>query len=402
MPFFRCKYKDKYGNLIEKDIFAGKLDEILKFLKNQRCEVVSVREKKLSLLDRIRRIRGASKLKLSLFSRQMAVMLGGGVGIVNALNSISEYEEDLAFKAALKDVLNKVYMGYKFSSALQAHAIYFSDFFVSLVRVGEISGSLPYAFGKIADYYERDTRWINSLKAASFYPATILLTGIGIFIFLTFYFVPAFAKVYAKINMPLPFLTKLIVGSISFIVRPLNLLIMISVAVAFFLLIISYFKTPVGKKKLDDFMLNVPVFGTVINKVIIIRFLIGIEVLYNSGVALLDAILEVKKNMENTVYGEILGTVEDDIKQGVTFSASLSAHKNIPKVVSSMICMGEESGRLNLSFKNLVKIYEDDVQYAIDGMVSIVEPLAIVLLAVVIGAVIVALFLPLYNLLGGI
>lgn len=401
MPYFTCRWKDKHGNIVEKDIFGEKLEAILEILKDQGHEMLSAREKKLPLKEQLRLLRGQDKFKLSIFARQMSTMLQAGVSIVNALSGISEYEKDEGFKKTLQDALNKVYMGYRLSRALGLHKSYFSDFFVSLVKVGEGSGNLPYTLEKLADYYERDVKIINNLKSSLFYPAVVLLNGVIIFSLLMFIFVPSFTKTYEQSNMQLPLITKILVGTVSFITAPLNIILIASVIIACILLFLSYIRTPLGRRKFDEFVLKIPLFGNIINKVTVTRLIIGVEVLYSSGVALLNALTDMKGGLGNKVYEDVLDRAEDEIKHGSTFAATIASDKRIPKVVSSMISVGEESGRLSLAFKSLVRIFEDDVNYLLDSVLSIIEPVAIVLLAVMIGFVMVALFLPLYNLIQG-
>lgn len=399
---FICKVKNTLGKVLEIDLLADDEFSAIKILHEQDYTVIFIKETKLS--EGIILYSGKiTKQKIGLFTRQLSTMLNTGVPILKAMNSIAEYEDNHQFASIIKDVYNSLVSGQKLSQALSIHKKYFPDFYINLVRVGELSGNLQLTLLRLSDYYEKEFKLSRMVQSATTYPAFVFLNGLVIFILLIVYFVPSFMKTFQGMGVKLPLITQILVDFVDFITNPKFLIGIFVIITVLTVSMYSFLKTEKGKNWFDDFLLAVPFLGVFLKKVMVSRFLLGMQVLYDSGISILSSLNAIKDGIGNKSFEKYIDMTQKNLITGKTFAQSLQQEKVfVPKLVISMIKVGEDSGHLAMTYAKLNFIYEEEIKNSIDTFLALVEPFAIIILSILIGFVVIALFLPLYSLINAV
>ena len=276
----------------------------------------------------------------------------------------------------------------------------FDPIFLSLMAAGEVSGSLDKALQRIAAQQEKDAAMMSNIKGAMTYPVIVLFVMLGVIIFMLISVVPQVEKLYQDFKQELPLLTKIMVGVANFIVDYWWLVIIIVIAAAYFGRL--YFKTDNGIKVKDTFKLNVPLFSPMFRKLYMARLARTSQTLLSSGVSMLDTLDIVRKAMNNSVLSESIERAADKVKGGKALSVSLSDEDYILALVPQMIKIGEQSGKIDEMFGKLAQIYEDELDEQIKTISTAIEPVLMVLLAIVAGGMVGAILFPIYSLVNGV
>ena len=272
-----------------------------------------------------------------------------------------------------------------------------------MVRVGELSGNLQLTLLRLSDYYEKEFKLSRMVQSATTYPAFVFLNGLVIFILLIVYFVPSFMKTFQGMGVKLPLITQILVDFVDFITNPKFLIGIFVIITVLTVSMYSFLKTEKGKNWFDDFLLAVPFLGVFLKKVMVSRFLLGMQVLYDSGISILSSLNAIKDGIGNKSFEKYIDMTQKNLITGKTFAQSLQQEKVfVPKLVISMIKVGEDSGHLAMTYAKLNFIYEEEIKNSIDTFLALVEPFAIIILSILIGFVVIALFLPLYSLINAV
>jgi type IV pilus assembly protein PilC len=330
-----------------------------------------------------------------LFTGQLAAMLGGGLHLVRILTALAAESTHKVFTKVLERVRDDITAGSTFADSLAQHPHVFNQLYISIVRAGEVSGSLPVVLDTLTTYLEKTDSIRRKVKGAIAYPAVILTVAILIVMFMIIKIVPIFENVYAKANARLPLPTRVLI-EISNIVRGYALLVLLAILLLGAVLF-AIAQTPAGRRVLDTFKLRVPLFGSLIRKSIMARTCRTLSVLLNAGIPLIEAMETVSKVSGNSVIESALADATQRMRDGGTIAETLRETGHFPGMITQLVATGEESGTLPTMLGRAATYYEQQVDQAVATLSSLIEPIMIVVMGAIAGSVIFALYLPIFN-----
>ncbi|MEM8952969.1 MAG: type II secretion system F family protein [Verrucomicrobiota bacterium] len=339
---------------------------------------------------------------LMIFTRQLATLIDSGLPLLRGLTVLGNQEPNPVLKRTINSLADAVQTGSTFSESLGQHPKIFNKLYVNMVKAGELGGVLELVLIRLAEYQEKAEKLKNRIISAMVYPVIVMAIAVGIMIFLMVYIVPKFEEIFRDMlpGKPLPALTEAVVGFSRTIATNLPwILLGVAVLVALFLLIRS---TKGGRRALDKFKLHMPLFGPIQRKSAIARFTRTLGTLVTSGVPILQALNITRDTAGNVIIAEAVDKVHASVKEGESIVSPLEASKVFPPMVISMVDVGEETGQLPEMLLKIAEVYDDEVDNAVDAMTSLLEPIMIVLLAMVVGVIVLALFLPLVHIISGL
>jgi type IV pilus assembly protein PilC len=338
---------------------------------------------------------------LTAFTRQLATLVDAGLPLLRGLRVLEKQERNRTLKQILGELSLSIEGGSTFSEALAQHPRIFNRLFVNMVKAGELGGVLEVVLKRLAEFSEKAQKIKGKVKAAMFYPTAVLIVAMGILTLLMVFVIPRFRDVFNGMDMKLPAFT-LLVLDISETVKDHFLVTagVVAVCVVIFLIIIN--KTKLGRAIWDKFKLKMPVMGPVISKISIGRFCRTLGTLVSSGVPILQALTIVKETAGNVIVANAINGVHESVKEGETITAPLEASGVFPPMVVSMVDVGEQTGALPEMLLRIADNYDEEVDNAVAAMTSLLEPIMIVFLAVIVGSIVIAMFLPLITMIGNL
>jgi len=386
------------GRVKEMGLFPTRIAEAEKVQeKKQAGKKARAGGKKRGALDiqiKIPGLTGRVKLKvLTAFTRQLATLVDAGLPLLRGLRVLEKQERNAALKSIIGELALAIEGGSTFSEALAQHPKTFNRLYVNMVKAGELGGVLEVVLKRLAEFAEKAQKIKGKIKAALFYPIAVMIVATGILILLMTFVVPRFKEVFAGMDVTMPKFT-LIVLAISDAIRHHILPTLGGVAVVWVLFIL-FLKTKFGRLLWDKFKLKMPAIGPVISKVAISRFTRTLGTLVSSGVPILQALTIVKETAGNVVISNAVAKVHESVKEGETITAPLESSAVFPPMVVSMVDVGEQTGALPEMLLRIADNYEEEVDNSVAAMTSLLEPIMIVALAVIVGSIVIAMFLPL-------
>ena len=346
-------------------------------------------------------LRGRVKTKqLMIFTRQLATLVDAGLPLLRGLRILLRQERSAALREALGEMGEAVESGGTFSEALAQHPKIFDNLFVNMVRAGEAGGVLEVVLLRLAEFMGKAERIKNKIRSAMIYPVVVLVAAIGILAFLLTYVIPKFEDIFADLlgDRGLPPITQFVID-VSSIVKNHSLVVVGCVAGVWIAIKLAG-KNPRGRFLIDRIKLKLPLFGQLITKTSVARFARTLGTLMSSGVPVLQALNIVRDTTGNAVIANAIQQVHDSVKEGDAMAMPLEASGVFPGMVVSMADVGEETGALPDMLVKVADNYEDEVDTAVEGLTSIIEPVMIVFLALIIGTIVIAMFVPLISIIG--
>ena len=336
---------------------------------------------------------------LTAFTRQLATLVEAGLPLLRGLRVLEKQEKSPTLKGIVGELASSIEGGSTFSEGLAQHPKVFNRLYVNMVKAGELGGVLEVVLKRLADFMEKAQKIKGKVIAAMFYPVAVLFVAVCILGVLMIWVVPRFKDIF-KDMLPgdkLPSFTRFVLG-ISDAIAHHFIYTAIGVAI-FFGLLMWFIRTRFGRRIFDRFKLNMPVLGSVISKVAISRFTRTLGTLVSSGVPILQALTIVKETSGNVIIGNAVAAIHESVKEGETITAPLEASNVFPPMVISMVDVGEQTGALPEMLMKIADNYDEEVDNAVAAMTSLLEPVMIVFLAVIVGSIVIALFLPLITLM---
>ncbi len=398
MPNFRYIAKDKDGKTVNGVMDSANSVALVDALRQKELTIISIEEAKEK--SRASMSIGGDKASaddLVVFSRQLATMVDAGIPLVGALDALQDQMEKEGFKNIVRKVRDQVEGGLSLSEALSKQPNVFSPFFINMVKAGESSGDLDEILDRVAIYMEKTIALIRKVKSSLIYPAVVIMMAIAITTFLIIFVVPTFKSIFATIGVELPLPTQILIA-ISDIMRKWILLVIIAIA-AFIFILSRVTKTERGALAWDSMMLKLPVLGVLLRKVAVARFARTLSTLQKSGVSILTALEIVGKTSGNKVIEMAVIQTKMSIKEGESIAQPLAASKVFPPMVTRMISVGEQTGKLEEMLSKIADFYESEVDAAVSGLTSLIEPLIIAFLGIVVGGIVISMFLPIVKLI---
>ena len=337
---------------------------------------------------------------LTAFTRQLATLVDAGLPLLRGLRVLEKQEKSPVLKRILSEIAVSVEGGSTFSEGLAQHPKVFNRLFVNMVKAGELGGVLEVVLQRLSEFMEKAQKIKGKVVAAMFYPVAVMVVAVTILTVLMVFVVPKFKQIFADMleGEPLPAFTNFVLG-ISEVMAGHFIESFISVVVLFIGIKLFFSKTKMGARLRDRMQLSMPLLGPVLNKVAIARFTRTLGTLVSSGVPILQALTIVKETAGNIIISDAVSGVYDSVKEGETITAPLEASKVFPPMVISMVDVGEQTGALPEMLMKIADNYDEEVDNAVSAMTSLIEPIMIVFLAVIVGSIVIALFLPLIKLI---
>lgn len=404
MPSFECQIKDKAGKDQTAIQEAPDVTTLVNTLRSQGFMIIRINEVKKQKNFSIskgtaKNVGKGGKIKLDdlvVFSRQMATLVGAGIPLIQALDILSEQVEKAKFRLVLKDMHREVQGGKSFSDSMEKHQKVFSALFINMVRAGEQSGALEEILDRVATYFEKTSALQKKVKSAMMYPASVTSLAFLITFFMMAFVIPKFAEIFEGLNAELPAPTQILIDTSRFIAAQW-FLVLAGIGGAIFGFI-QFTKTRGGRLWWDSLKIRMPVFGPIMLKVAVSKFSRTFATLVRSGVPLLSSLEIVSKTSGNRRMEMIIMSLMESVKKGEGISGPLGKSGVFPSMVVRMIAIGEETGELEEMLMKIADFYDAEVDTAVEGLTSLIEPLIIAFLGIVIGGIVVAMFLPILTL----
>ncbi len=339
---------------------------------------------------------------LMIFTRQLATLIDSGLPLLRALTVLQKQERDKVLKKTIGNLSDAVQGGSTFSEGLSHHPRIFNDLYVNMVRAGEVGGVLELVLTRLAEFQEKAQKIKNKVKAAMVYPVIVMCLAIGILSFLLVFIVPRFEQIFHDMlgDKPLPTITLFVIGVSNAVKNHWAVIIFVVVALIVGMKILG--RTKAGRIFLDRVKLRAPLFGDLIRKTAISRFSRTLGTLVTSGVPILQALNITRETAGNSIIAGAINQVHDSVKEGESIVQPLEASGAFPPMVISMIDVGEETGQLPEMLLKIAEVYDDEVDNSVAGLTSMLEPIMIVFLAVIVGTIVIALFMPLISIISGL
>lgn len=338
--------------------------------------------------------------QLMVFTRQLATLVDAGLPLVRSLEVLERQEKNPMLKTALRGMAESIQSGSTFAEALAQHPKIFNKLYVNMAKAGEVGGVLDQVLIRLAEFMEKAQRIKNKVTSAMVYPIVVMIMAVAIVSFLMVFIIPKFKEIFSELleGAPLPPLTEFVMGISTMMTQRAP--IVIGVIVVLIILIKMSAKTTAGAAILDRVKFSLPIFGVLIRKTAIGRFTRTLGTLMSSGVPVLQALNIVRDTSGNEVVARAVSHIHDAVKEGENMAPPIESSKVFPPMVVSMVQVGEETGELPEMLMKIADNYDDEVDNTVAGLTSIIEPLLIVFLAIVVGTIVIALFLPLISIIG--
>lgn len=402
MKKFTYEARDQAINKVVKaDIQAESENSAAKLLIKQGYVPLSIKEK-IGDGGFLARITGKITTKdRVVFTRQLATLIGAGLPLSQSLHTVIAQTENKQLQSVVQDIAASVEGGSALADAFAKHPKVFDEVFLALIAAGELSGTLDDSLRRIAEQQEKDAATMSKIKGALTYPVIVLVVIFGVIAFMLFTVVPQVEKLYDDLGKSLPILTQIMVSTASFAGKFWWLILMVAGIGIYFL--IQYFQTENGTKTKDTLKLNAPLFGKMFRKLYMARFNRTGQTLLSTGVSMLDMLHITAKAVNNTVVAASINRAAEKVQSGKALSVALEAeNETMTTLVPQMIKIGEQSGKIDEMMGKTAQVYEDELDEQIRTLSTAIEPVLMVVLAVVAGGMVGAILFPIYSLVGGI
>jgi type IV pilus assembly protein PilC len=405
MAVFEYKVRDRSGKVITGTTEAASQREVANALRQKGYFVTEIKAPKTGLQADIKLPKWLdfgsipTVRDITIFSRQFATVINAGLPVVQSLAILQRQSEKQGLRDALKEVREDVETGLQLSDALAKHPRLFNKLYIYLVRAGEVSGNLDGILDRIAAYMEKQAALRGKIKTALTYPTVVLVIALAVTWFLLTGIVPQFASILDQLGGDMPVITRALIAISDFLRYQwyflLGIIVLLVVGIALF------YRTPQGRRTIDNLMLRAPVLGTLVQKSAIASFSNTFGLLLRSGVNIMESIDITKGTAGNAIVEDILDETKENVQRGEQISTTLIKYPHVfPPMVSSMIAIGEETGAVDSMLQKVAEFYEREVDEAVDSLTAALEPMLIVFLGVIVGFIVAGMFLPMFSIIG--
>ncbi len=391
MPAFKYKYNTKLG-VKEGEIEADNIESAKSMLTRQQIKYTSIKAKSK---DIVLFGGGPTQKEIVIFTRQFATMIGAGLPLVQCLNILSGSTENKIFSKVIADVKSKVEAGETFADALRRHPKVFDSLYTNMIEAGEVGGILDKILLRLADYAEKAMALKGKIKSAMVYPTAIVTVAVAVVVFLLVFVIPMFGEMFADFGQELPWPTKIVLNTSDFVIN--HWFVVFIIPIVLFFAFIQFRKTERGCTITDKIFIRLPVLGPLIQKVAVAKFTRTMGTLISSGVPIIEGLEITAKTSGQKVIEHAVLAIIDDIKAGKGLAEPLKEQGVFPPMVVQMIEVGEQTGALDSMMNKIADFYDQEVDTAVEGLTSLLEPMLMVFLGVVVGFVVVAMYMPIFK-----
>jgi len=403
MPTYVFKGRNRLNEIVVGERVADNRDALRQILRREQVTLTSVKEKGREI--GIPKIGGRKKVKakdLSIFTRQFSVMIDAGLPLVQCLEILAQQQENKYFQQILLQVRQDVEEGSTLSAAMARHPRVFDQLYSNMVEAGETGGILDLILQRLSTFIEKIVKLKRDVISALIYPAAVIVLAIAAIAVIMVVVIPQFQNIFLGLLGPgeqLPLPTRIVVGLSNFLAGWGGLAILVAI-IGSVVGIRFYYKTPGGRKVIDRILLKLPVFGKILQKIAVARFSRTLSTLLSSGVPILQSLDITARTAGNIVIEEAILSVRTGVERGESFVDPLKATEVFPNMVAQMVGIGEQTGALDSMLGKIADFYEQEVDSAIANLLTLMEPILIGFLGVTIGSIVVAMYLPLFTLIG--
>ncbi|MGD0112906.1 MAG: type II secretion system F family protein [Armatimonadota bacterium] len=402
MPTYRYSAMDQSGRTVGGQLEADSVELVRVKLSDLRYHVLSIRESrgKASLQEMLNNMQRVKLRDLVVFSRQFATMIDAGLSVVKCLDILQKQSKNPRLKDVIGQVKHDVAGGTSLTEAIQRHPKVFSPLYVNMIRSAEAGGILDQVLDRLASFLEKEMETRGKIKSAMTYPAVVFSFAMLMLVGLLFFVLPKFKTIFESMGLKLPLSTKLMLNSSDYFQKYWYIALVVLIGSAVLVRVAS--RTQKGKYAIDAAKLKLPVFGDLMLKTAVSRFARTFGTLISSGVPVLRALEIVSDTAGNLVVSETVVRARTSIKEGDKISTPLFASKIFPTMVTQMIAVGEETGRLDQMLTKVANFYDEEVDATLKALTSLIEPLMIVGLGLIVGFIAVSVISPIYSLVGSL
>lgn len=396
MPFFKYTAKNKFGENVMGKVEARTIDQAASLLSSRGLLVIKLNPLAEDSLAVVMKMFGGVKFEdVVNFTRQLSTMITAGLPLAGAL-AILVRDGKPEVTRMMAVILQDVEGGNSFADALSKHKKVFSRLYIQLVRAGETGGVLDTVLERLADNMEKEKEFKAKTKGALIYPVIVVIAMIIVAAIMMIFVIPQLTEMYQDFGAELPFATRVLIGISDAMVQFWWIIALAIGGIIFALR--QYYKTEIGRYKIDEFKLKIPIFGELQKKIILTEFSRTLALLLGSGITLLEAISIVTDSVDNIVYRSALQEVSKQVEKGSSLSGALSNYESFPTILHQMMSVGEETGKLDEVLKKLSIYFEQESEHAIKNMTTAIEPMIMIVLGLGVGAMVIAIIMPIYNL----
>ena len=396
MPTFTYKARDNTGKVFTGTLEGDNREVVIDRLREMKYFIISVDKKAGGLLSTEITLFQTIKIRdLAVFFRQFATMVSAGLTLVNCLEILTQQTENKLLAKKIGDIKKNIEQGATLTDAFAAHPETFSKLQINMIKAGEMGGVLDDILNRIATLMEKEYELRQKIKSAMTYPGFVMGAAVLMGIFMLTFILPQFVGVFQQFGGNLPFITQMLVNFTQLFNRYWYVFLAVIAGLVF--LFISYSKTKNGHRNIDKIKLKIPVFGNLFLKTSINRFTRTLGTLIRSGVPIIQSLKVSSESIGNDILAEAVANSADRIKEGQSISAPLKESGVFPPMVTQMIMVGEESGELETMLLNVSEFYDQEVERAVEQLTSVIEPIMMAFVALGVGGMVIAMYLPIFS-----
>ncbi|HEX6096371.1 MAG TPA: type II secretion system F family protein [Thermoanaerobaculia bacterium] len=397
MPTFEWKGTARNGQTQTGVLVADSKDAVIAMMRRQQIVVTAVKEKgKEIALPKFGG--GVPPQAIAIFTRQFSVMIDAGLPLVQCLEILGNQQENKTFKRVLIQIRQDVESGSNLADSMRKHPKVFNDLYTNMVAAGEAGGILDTILQRLANYIEKAVKLNSQVKSAMIYPVAVISIACIVVAVILWKVIPVFASLFVSLGAELPMPTRVVIALSNFIADFWWLITLVIVATWYSLK--KYHGTYKGKRVLDGLLLKVPILGILLRKIAVARFCRTLATLTSSGVPILDGLTITARTAGNAVVEDAIMATRKSVEEGKTISEPLGDTEVFPPMVVQMIAVGEQTGALDTMLSKIADFYEDEVDIAVAGLMKLLEPVLIAFLGVAIGGIVIAMYMPMFTLIG--
>ena len=400
MPTFAYAGRTRGGETVSGERVADTMDAVVAALRREQVLVTQinpVKDKADAKTGRPKRARGVAAKSLAVFTRQFSVMIDAGLPLVQCLDILGTQEEDKNFAAVILQTRTDVESGATLADAMRKHPKTFDPLFTNMIAAGEAGGILDTILKRLATYIEKAVKLSGQVKSAMIYPVAVIIIAAGVVGVILWKVIPTFAALFSGLGADLPLPTRIVIAMSENLVRFFPFLFVgIGAAIYAFR---QYYGTAKGKRVVDGALLKMPILGGILRKIAVARFCRTLSTLISSGVPILDGLEITAKTAGNSIVEDAVMVTRTSIERGETISVPLKDTKVFPAMVTQMIGVGEATGALDTMLAKIADFYEDEVDTAVAGLLTLLEPIMIAILGIIVGGIVIAMYMPIFDLI---
>lgn len=397
MAVFTWSGKNRMGEVVQGERVANSVEDLNRVLEKDQIQVIKIMPKRAVIRIPFLHREKVRLKELTVYSRQLSVLIDAELPLIQSLNILVEQTKNKYFKRVISTVREDVEAGASLNQAKRKFPRVFDDLYCNLIGSGEQSGSLDIMLQRIADYEEKIIKLRSQVRQAMIYPVAILTFSVLVVIFLMWKVIPIFANIFKELNAKLPMLTQITMGVSDFVAG--NILFIFLGIIAIVLAFRFYRRTNAGRHVVDRVMLKIPLFGSLMSKVGISRMTRTLSTLLSGGVAMLECLKITSTTSGNIIMEETVMDVRRKVSEGRTLSDSFKETGRFPFLLTQMVSVGEATGTLDEMLSKLADFYDDEVNSTVSSMLSVLEPIMMIIVGTLVGGIVISMYLPIFNLM---